>query len=440
MPKDEGTVSPVPIEAGYKSRLKKPLEFWHNLGPGLTTGASDDDPSGITTYSQAGAQYGFRFLWMAPFTLPFMAVVQEMCARIGLVTGRGLAANIRKHFPKPVLYACAALLFIANSFNIGANLGAMAKAAQLLMPSLNFGALVCGFALVSLFFEIFSSYQRYSKYLKWLALVLFAYIFSSLSVPHLDWDSVIKQTFTVHFEWNREFLIMVCALLGTTISPYLFFWQTSQEVEEEILAGKTSIAQRVRETSPTDIKKMRTDVWSGMILANIVMFFIMVACGATLFTSGHNTITTAADAANALRPFAGDTAYLLFAFAIIGTGLLSIPVLAGSSSYAISESFGWKEGLYRRLNKAKAFYGIIAASTIAGLLMNFVGIDPIKALIYAAVLNGIIAPIVLFLIVILASNKKIMGEWVNTPVRASLGWIIAIVMTLAGIGAIWALI
>jgi NRAMP (natural resistance-associated macrophage protein)-like metal ion transporter len=439
MPKGDGDTSQQSTEAGLKARFKKPLTFWRNLGPGLTTGASDDDPSGITTYSQAGAQYGFKLLWMAPFTLPFMVVVQEMCARIGLVTGRGLAANIRKHFPKPVLYTCAALLFIANSFNIGANLGAMAKAAQLLMPSINFAVLVCGFALISLFFEIFSSYQQYSKYLKWLALVLFAYIFSSLSVPHLDWAAVAQQTFTPHFEWSREFLIMICALLGTTISPYLFFWQTSQEVEEEILAGKTSIAQRVRETSPADIKKMRTDVWSGMILANIVMFFIMVACGATLFTSGQMSITTAADAANALRPFAGDTAYLLFAFAIIGTGLLSIPVLAGSSSYAISESFGWKEGLYRRLNKAKAFYGMIAASTIAGLLMNFVGIDPIKALIYAAVLNGIIAPVVLFLIVILASNKKVMGQWANTPARAGLGWMIAVVMTLAGIGAIWAL-
>lgn len=423
----------------YSGSLKKPLEFWHNLGPGLTTGASDDDPSGITTYSQAGAQYGFKLLWMAPFTLPFMAIVQEMCARIGLVTGRGLAANIRTHFPKPVLYTCAALLFIANSFNLGANLGAMAKAAQLLQPSLNFGFLVCGFALVSLFFEIFSSYQKYAKYLKWLALVLFAYIFSALSVPNLDWNQVLHQTFSIHFEWTKDFLIMVCALLGTTISPYLFFWQTSQEVEEEILAGKTSVAQRMRETSPADVKKMRTDVWSGMILANLVMFFIMVACGATLFATG-GTITTAADAANALRPFAGDTAYLLFAFAVIGTGLLSIPVLAGSSSYAISESFGWREGLYRRLNKAKAFYGIIIASTLAGLTMNFVGIDPIKALIYAAVLNGVIAPVVLFLIVILSSNKKIMGAWVNTPLRASLGWIIATIMSLAGIGAIWALI
>ncbi len=438
MAKQPEEIQPAPAGKAYNGRFKKPLEFWQNLGPGLTTGASDDDPSGITTYSQAGAQYGFRLLWMAPFTLPFMAIVQEMCARIGLVTGRGLAANIRTHFPKPVLYTCAALLFIANSFNLGANLGAMAKAAQLLQPSLNFGFLVCGFALVSLFFEIFSSYQKYAKYLKWLALVLFAYIFSALSVPNLDWGQVVSNTLTFQFEWTKDFLIMVCALLGTTISPYLFFWQTSQEVEEEILAGKTSVAQRIRETSAADVKKMRTDVWSGMLLANLVMFFIMVACGATLFTSG-GTITTAADAANALRPFAGDTAYLLFAFAVIGTGLLSIPVLAGSSSYAISESFGWREGLYRRLNKAKAFYAIIIASTLAGLTMNFVGIDPIKALIYAAVLNGVIAPVVLFLIVILSSNKKIMGAWVNTPVRATLGWIIATIMTLAGIGAIWAL-
>jgi NRAMP (natural resistance-associated macrophage protein)-like metal ion transporter len=435
------TTASVPTEPNtYRDKLKKPLEFWQNLGPGLTTGASDDDPSGITTYSQAGAQYGFRLLWMVPFTLPFMAIVQEMCARIGLVTGRGLAANIRKHFPRPVLYMCALLLFIANSFNLGANLGAMAKASQLLMPSLNFGLMVFAFAFISLFFQVFSSYQQYAKYLKWLALVLLAYIFSALSVPGLDWGEVIRQTFTIDVTFNKELIIMICALLGTTISPYLFFWQTSQEVEEEILAGKTSIAQRVRETSPKDIKKMRTDVWSGMFLSNLVMFFIMVACGATLFASGITNITSTADAANALRPFAGDTAYIVFALAIIGTGLLSVPVLAGSSSYAISESFGWREGLYRKLNKAKAFYGVIAASTIVGLLTNFIGIDPIKALIYAAVLNGIIAPIVLFLIVILASNKKIMGEWVNTPVRAILGWFIAIIMSIAGLGAIWALI
>lgn len=441
--KPEGTPAvPVPAEnvpLGYGKRFAKSLNFWHDLGPGLTTGASDDDPSGIATYSQTGAQYGTQLIWLSLYTFPLMAVVQEMCARIGLVTGRGLAGNIRLHFPRWVLYVCAALLFAANAFNIGADLGAMAKASQLIFPHFRFSFLVIGFAVVGLLLQIFTTYQRYSRYLKWLALILLAYIFSALSVPTIHWASVLKDVVIPTIHWNKDQFLIISAILGTTISPYLFFWQTSQEVEEEILAGKTSIAQRVRETYPEDIKKMRTDVWSGMLLSNVVMFFIIAACGATLFQHGITQITTAADAAEALRPFAGDAAYTLFALGIVGTGMLAIPVLAGSSSYALSESFGWKEGLYRRLNQARAFYAVIAVSTLLGLAMNFIGLDPIKALIYSAIGNALVAPVVLVLILLMAGNSKIMGNWVSSKVSRFFGWVITIFMIISGIAAIWSL-
>ncbi|KKR81516.1 MAG: Natural resistance-associated macrophage protein [Candidatus Daviesbacteria bacterium GW2011_GWA1_41_61] len=415
--------------------IKEAREYWHTLGPGLTTGASDDDPSGIATYSQAGAQYGFQLLWLAGFTFPLMSVVQEMCARIGLVTGRGLAANIRLHFPKWVLYLAAFLLFFANSLNIGADLGAMAKATQLLYPQLNFGLLVVGFTVLSLGLQIFTSYEKYAKYLKWLALVLLAYIFSALSV-NLDFNQLLKNAVVPSLIFSKEQIFIVTAILGTTISPYLFFWQTSQEVEEQILEGKTTVKLRQEETTNKEVKDMRIDVWSGMFLSNLVMFFIIAACAATLYASGVTNITTAADAAEALKPIAGDQAYLLFALGIIGTGLLAIPVLAGSASYAISESFGWKNGLYRDLKSAYSFYGVIMLSTIIGLAINFVGIDAIKALIYTAVANGLVAPVILVLILLLSNNKKIMGNRSNHPLTTALGWLITVVMVVAGVATI----
>lgn len=414
--------------------LKKAKEYWHILGPGLTTGAADDDPSGIGTYSQVGAQYGFQLLWLAAFTFPLMAIVQEMCARIGLVTGRGLAANIRAHFPRSVLYITATLLFAANAFNIGADLGAMAKGAQLLGPSLNFALLVIAFALISLGLQIFTSYASYAKYLKWLALILLAYVFSAL-LAHLNWHEVLIHAVlpSVHLSKGQVFLI--CAILGTTISPYLFFWQTSQEVEEEILQGKTTLTQR-RVTSDKDVKEMRIDVWSGMLLSNVVMFFIIAACAAVLFSHGITTITSAGQAAEALRPFAGNATFFLFAVGIIGTGLLAIPTLAGSASYAIAESFRWREGLYRPLKQAHAFYGVIIISMVVGLLLNFIGLDPIKALIYSAVANALIAPVVLVLILLLSCNPKVMGERANRPSTNFFGWLVIILMIAAGLAAI----
>lgn len=416
--------------------VKKAKAYWHNLGPGLTTGASDDDPSGIATYSQTGASYGTQLLWLAPFTFPLMSIVQEMCARIGLVTGRGLAANIRIHYPKWVLYICTALLFFANTLNIGADIGAMAKATQLLLPNLGFATLILGFAVLSLGLQIFVSYDKYARYLKYLALILLAYIFSALMV-NLDWMLVLRDTFIPNITFSKEQIILICAILGTTISPYLFFWQTSQEVEEGILKGQTSIKLRQEAVTDKEVSLMRQDVVSGMFLSNLVMFFIIAACAATLFKNGVTNIQTAADAAAALRPIAGDQAYLLFALGIIGTGLLAIPVLAGSASYAISESFGWKFGLYRKLKEANAFYGIIIISTLLGVGLNFLGIDPIKALIFAAVVNGLVAPVVLVLILLLSSNKKVMGDRVNHPVATILGWSITILMILAGVATIY---
>lgn len=405
-------------------------EYWKKLGPGLVTGAADDDPSGIATYSQAGSRFGFDLLWTAVLTFPLMAIVQEMCARIGLVTGRGLAANIRQHYPRPVLYLCTFLLFIANIFNIGADLSAMGASVRLVIPRVDALLLVLVFAIVSLILQIFVSYRRYATYLKYLTFTLLSYIIVAFAV-HTDWSAVLQHTIMPSFHFSREYLFLLCAVLGTTISPYLFFWQTSQEVEEERPTG----------FHPGMIRRMRIDVWSGMLFSNVVMFFIILASAATLYVHGITNIATAADAAAALRPFAGSWASVLFAVGIIGTGFLAIPVLAGSTSYAISESFGWrKEGLYRKFNQAHAFYAVIAIAVVIGLLLNFLHIDPLKALFYSAVANGLIAPVMLWLVVRISGSKKIMGAYVSHPAISALGWVITIVMTAAAVMAIISLL
>lgn len=417
--------------------LKRGRDYWETLGPGLTTGASDDDPSGIASYSQVGAQYGFKFLWLAAFTFPLMAVVQEMCARIGLVTGKGLASNIRQLFSSKVLYVSTILLFAANAFNIGADLGAMAAGVKLLVPAISGTLLVVGFALLMLGLQIFTPYARYAKYLKWLALVLLSYILSAI-LAHLNWTTVLRHAFVPTLSFSKDQLLLICAVLGTTISPYLFFWQTSQEVEEEIAQGKTTLASR-QGTDKESVKRMRIDVWSGMFLSNVVMFFIIAACGGILYPHGITNIASAADAAKALEPFAGSATHLLFAIGIVGTGMLAIPVLAGSSSYAIAESLHKPGSLGKKLNQAKVFYGMIIISMMVGLGINFLNINPIKALIYSAVANGVVAPVVLVLIVLISSNKKVMGEWVNGPVTKVIGWSATILMLAAGVGAIWSL-
>jgi Mn2+/Fe2+ NRAMP family transporter len=310
----------------------------------------------------------------------------------------------------------------------------MAKGLQLLHPNFGYTGLVIGFTVVCLGFQIFSDYGRYARYLKWLAMVLLAYIASAI-LAHLQWHDVLQHAFIPHITFSKDQLLLICAILGTTISPYLFFWQTSQEVEEQILHGKANLRSR-RGTNRGELRKMRVDVWSGMLLSNLVMFFIIAACGAILFSRGITNITSAAQAAEALRPFAGNATYWLFAIGIIGTGLLAIPVLAGSSSYALSEAFRWNEGLYRPLKQAHAFYGVIILSMLAGLAMNFIGLDPIKALIYSAVANGLVAPLVLALIVIMSSDARIMGRWVNKRWVTWLGWFVTAMMTIAGVAAI----
>lgn len=414
---------------------KKASRFWQILGPGFTTGAADDDPSGIATYSQAGARFGLSLLWLSLFSLPLMAIVQEMCARIGIATGRGLAANIKRHFPRPVLYSLTIMLLVANTLNIGADLGAMAQSTLLLFPHMHFGVVVLGFALLSLLLQIFLSYSVYARYLKWLALILLAYVFSALLVKGVNWGDVLLHAITPQIIFSKETLLMICAILGTTISPYLFFWQTAQEVEEEIAKGETSIKKRVSAASPLSYRDMRIDVWFGMLFSNIIMFFIITATALTIF-GGSKNIGSAADAALALKPFVGDLAYLVFTLGILGTGLLAIPVLAGSAAYAMSESMGLKEGLSKKWYQAVPFYLILTLSVLVGMCINFFQIDTIKALIYSAVLNGVVAPFILAAIVILSQNKKVMGKAVNNMFTTISGWAVVIIMVLVSIFAV----
>lgn len=418
-------------EAIGNPSMKKARGYWADLGPGLVTGAADDDPSGIATYSQTGAQYGYQLLWLSLFTFPLMAIVQEMCARIGLVTGRGLAGNIRINYPKWVLYMCAGLLFVANTLNIGANIGAMADAARLLIPNVSFVFFAFGFMAFTLLIQIFMPYQKYSGYLKYLVLVLLSYIATAFAIQ-LDPVVVLTNLVIPSMTFSEDQLFLITAILGTTISPFLFFWQTSHEVEEEILHGKTSI--RLREvTTDKEIKRMRIDVWTGMFVSNLVMFFIIASCAAVLYSKGITDINTAADAAQALRPLAGEQAFLLFAVGIIGTGLLSIPVLAGSAAYTLAETFKWPSGLYRKLHNARAFYGVIILSMVIGFFINFLGINSIDMLIYSAVVNGLVSPIILFLIVRMTSNKKVVKDRTNHPFVAFLGWLITGVMAVSGV-------
>jgi len=420
-----------------ESFLKEGEEYLKKIGPGVITGAADDDPAGIATYSQAGAQYGTSLIWLSAWVYPFVATIQEMCARIALVTGRGLASNIKRTYSKYILYACTILLFFANTLNIGADLGAMAKAFQLIVPNSSFVLLVIFAGLSGLTLEILVPYKKYAKYLKWLVFAVFAYIFTGFII-NMDWALLLRDGLIPHITFSKTQILLITGILGTTISPYLFFWQTSQEIEEEIAEGKVTIESR-KGTNISQIKKMRVDIWVGMFLSNLVMFFIIAVCANTLFKSGVTDIKTAADAASALAPLAGRFTSLLFAIGIIGTGLLAIPILAGSTAYAISESFGWREGLYRKFKTAHAFYGVIIVSIIIGILLNFIGINPIKALIYSAIANGIVAPIILIFIVRISSSKKIMGEFKNGKVTKTLGWIATVFMGATALAAIYSL-
>lgn len=421
-----------------KKLLRKFKHLTRIIGPGLTTGAADDDPSGIATYTQMGARHGFNMLWLAPFLYPFMSVVQEMCARIGLATGEGLAANIRKHYSTKVLFSVTLFLFIANVFNIGANLGAMAEVSRLIFPKLNFILLIIFFAFFSLVLQVFIPYKRYSRYLKYLAFVLIAYILSAFFID-ISWGEVWYSVFHPNLSFNRETVLLICAAVGTTISPYLFFWQTDQEVEEKISQGEKTEEEIRQKTNKHDIFDMRVDTWFGMLASNTVMFFIILVAGITLHQNGIFSIETAAQGAEALRPFAGEYAFSLFTIGILGTGLLSIPVLAGGASYAISESFSWRHGLYQNFKDAIYFYITLAFAILLGIGINFINISPIKMLLYSAILNGIIAPIVLYFIVRIASMET-MGKFKNTIWTNVFGYIIFILMAIIGVLALFFLV
>jgi NRAMP (natural resistance-associated macrophage protein)-like metal ion transporter len=377
--------------------------YFSRVGPALVTGAADDDPSGIGTYSQVGASFGFGLLWMAPFTMPLAAAVQETAGRIGLTTGRGLATSIARRFPRPVLWAAVALVCGANVFNIGADLASMAAAVRLLVPVPFLGVLVV-LALLLIGLEVGISYRRYSKVLRWLTLSLVAYVVV-LFVVRVDWPEVIRSTLVPTLSWSRSEIAAIIAILGTTISPYLFFWQASEEVEEEELEGETAQA-----VDAPHVRAMRGDVAAGMVSAVAVMFAIMVAAATALHGTGGE-ISTAAQAASALEPAAGRFASLFFTLGIVGTGALAIPVLAGSTGYALAEAFGWHEGLSRSLRQARGFYVVIGIAVLAGLAMDFAGLDPIRGLFLAAILNGLAAPPLILLMLILANDERTVGRW-----------------------------
>ncbi len=402
--------------------------FLRVLGPGLVTGAADDDPSGIATYSQAGAGFGYGLLWIFPIMYPLLLAVQESCSRIGAVTGKGLAAVIKENYSKKLLYMSVGLVVVANTINIGADLGAMAAAMRLLVP-IPFGLLAIMFAVMVVGLEVFANYKTYARILKWLAIVLFAYPITAFLVGQ-PWMSVFRATFLPHINISFTTIYILVGIIGTTISPYLFFWDTSEVVEDEIASHRaTESALRAPNISKRFLHGVRVDNFVGMTLTIVTAWFIVVTCASVLNASGVTTINTAADAARALQPLvnnfphAGLIAKLLFSVGIIGIGLLSVPVLAGSSAYAISEAAGWKEGLHRKYKKAKAFYGVIAGATLVGLLINFIDIDPIKALIFTAVFNGVAAIPLLLMIVRVGNSKEIMGEFKNGKISNTLIWL-----------------
>lgn len=413
--------------------IKQRLRKWYGiLGPGFVTGASDDDPSGIATYTQTGALFGYGQAWTALFSFPFMTAVQEMCGRIGLVTGKGLIGVMKKEFPKPILLMTVFLLFLANAINIGANLGAMASAVTLLIP-LPFTVLLLAMMVVSLLLETFVSYEVYAKYLKFLALSLLSYILVAFMI-RINWLEVLGHTLVPSFSFSAGYLMNLVAVLGTTISPYLFFWQADQEVEESVLKKKLMrFGFGVPKINRGDVGRMRIDTMVGMFFSNLVMFFIIVVAAATLNANGIMDVQTADQAALALKPLAGGFTFLLFTLGIVGTGLLAVPILAGSASYALAEVFGWKAGLYRKFNQAHGFYGAITLATLLGLVVNYIGVPPFKMLYYTAVVNGMIAPVLLVMILIIGNNERVMGKFRNTMLQNVLTGLITVVMGSAGI-------
>jgi len=429
-------------EGKPKVKRNKFLKFLSILGPGLTTGAADDDPSGIATYSQTGAQFGYGQLWTAFYMLPFMMGVQEACARTGMVTGKGIAAIVKEHYNSKVLYAVVALVVIANVINIGADIGAMASAAELITP-LPFVIWTLLFTASILILEIFTTYKVYARILKWLALSLLAYPIT-VFIVQMPWSTVLKATFIPHIEFNFAFFFIITGVLGTTISPYMFFWETSQEVEE--VKEKKWIKNGAPSIRPGNIRSMRIDNNVGMVISEITTWSILVVGAAVLHKSGVTDIKTAADAAKAIEPLvhsfphSGYLSKFIFSIGIIGLGFLAVPVLSGSAAYAVSEAANWESGLNLKLKKAHGFYGIITISTLIGLIINFIGIDPVKALVYAAVLNGVAAVPLIYLIIKISGSKKILGKYKSGLLSKTILWVTFLGMGLAAISMFYMLI
>ena len=409
------------------SKLKLLDRIKKSFGPGVVTGIADDDPSGISTYAQTGILFGYTQLWVALFSLPFMITIQEMCGRIGMVTGKGLAQIIKIHYSKKILFIIITLLCIANIFNIGADLGAMASSAQLVIP-LPFWMWIVGLTLFTLILEISIPYPTYVKFLKYFAATILAYVIVAFMI-HQDWKNIALSTFVPHIIFSKEYLFNIIAFLGTTISPYLFFWQADEEIEEELAGGKLRMMGKGSpKIGKSDVSQMRSDTALGMFLSNMISFFIIITTASTLGSHGVHNVGTASEVASALRPLAGDYATLLFALGVIGTGLLAIPVLAGSAAYAIAEAFGWKEGLGKTFSQAKGFYSAIIVATLIGITFGMSSIDPMLILYYAALLNGLLAPPLMIMILLIANNKNVLGKYVNGKLSNILGWTITAIM------------
>ncbi|MGA2493788.1 MAG: Nramp family divalent metal transporter [Roseiarcus sp.] len=435
-PKSEALAIRAARIAQYRARRRPAAKgLLGRLGPGLITGASDDDPSGIATYSQAGAQFGYAMCWVMLFCFPLMAAIQEISARIGRVTGQGIAGNIRAHYSPWLLRAIVGLLLVANIINLGADLGAMAAALKLLVGG-PMGLYVVGFAVGSALLEVFVSYERYVSILKWTSFALLAYVAVAL-VVHVPWGLVLYRTFVPNFSLTKDYVVTVVAVLGTTITPYCFFWQSSQEAQDERLDPATQALIATPEEAPAQISRMRFDTYVGMGYSNVISLFIIVTAAATLNAHGVTNIQTSAQAAEALRPIAGVLTFGLFAFGIIGIGLLSVPVLAGSGAYALGEALGWTTGLDRKPLDAKAFYGTIAVSTLIGVVINFVGLDPIKALFWSAVINGVAAAPLMAIIMLMAMRRDVMGPLALPPALRAMGWLCTGAMT-AAVGLMFA--
>jgi NRAMP (natural resistance-associated macrophage protein)-like metal ion transporter len=416
-----GSEDTLPDMARFSRRTKEFLEI---AGPGIITGAADDDPSGIATYTQTGAQFGYGQLWTALFVLPMLIAVQEACARIGAVTGKGIAAVVKEHYSKKVLYGMLVLVVVANTINLGADLGAMGAAAQLIVP-VNFTVLVLFFTALILILQVFTTYKTYASILKWLCVTLFSYVITVFLV-HEPWGTILKATFIPHIEFSSAFFFIITGVIGTTISPYMFFWEASEEVEEERIKGM--IHGGVPKVTKPFLRRMRLDNFLGMLSSQIAAWCIIVVAATVLHQNGITHVTSAAQAAKALEPLvhtfphAGFLAELIFAIGILGLGFLAVPVFSGSASYALSEALSWKAGLNLKLKRAHGFYGVITIATLIGLMINFIGINPIQALVVTAVINGVVAVPLIFLVARIARNREIMGEHRSGWLSNALVW------------------